>query len=326
MGAHNQSSVQAFPRFWRQKRWAKRAINGFHNLVRGIAENRLVALVLPWIAGSYFLILDVWGDEWTWIKNHQEMHEGIFWFLLVCSLGSLFIRGIVRPPQALETDATAREVEEALIATVGTIVQTKLLRYRQALPTLKPHSDKLRKLADPRKQIETIAELAARFIRENFGLKEDQISITVLRKTPTSKWHYHYQHHPDWSHTSAEPLMATNSAAAAALNTGENIFLVDKIRAADEGHFTLSDRDRRRGDGSAFVYPIKLATSSGEYAYIVSFVTYDRQLCEDFQTQTAEIAESCLREICRRFEIELSLDALESSLTRNDHPQKGSQQ
>jgi hypothetical protein len=101
----------SYPRFWRCKRLGRKCVHNVKRFACAIARNRLLALVVPWITGSYYLVLDVWGDRWTFISDNIEIHEKLFCISLLLSLVTLFIRGLLKnSPGRFEADGDARKV------------------------------------------------------------------------------------------------------------------------------------------------------------------------------------------------------------------------
>jgi hypothetical protein len=217
---------------------------------------------------------------------------------------------ILRSPK-LESDGGAREILNEFIENVGLIVQAKLDRFRQKLESVKHGSDKFKHITMPLEQVQVIGNAAVRFLRSVYGLKEDDIEITVLRRRDGGDWIYVYQFQ-DWSHGSTDWLSDRNSAANQCAAHGEPVFFADKIMAATRGQYVLSDRDKRRGMGSAYIYPIRFKTAESTTDFVISIVTYRIPFCPDVDATSREITVSFLREICRRFEIELCLDTIKS--------------
>lgn len=277
--------------------------------LRRIATHWFFKLILPWVTGSYYTILDIWGDQWTWISGYKSEHEVAFCVCLVFSLVSQFLSGLLPAPKKLESDKVAREILGEFIENIGAIVQAKIDRFRQKLDEIKPNSDKFKHITRPEDQIPIIAGAAARFLRGAYGFKEDQIDITILRRKDSGGWHYHFQLQP-WSHNSPGDLMERRAAAIRCIENTEAAFFPDKIKSAGEGKFVLSDRDKRRGVGSAYIYPMFFAPIASPTNCVVSIVTYGVQFCPDYDLPSCEITEAFLREICRRFEIELCLDTI----------------
>jgi hypothetical protein len=226
----------------------------------------------------------------------------------------LFVRGLLRnTPGRFEADETARDVLGQFINSVGAIVQAKIDRFRSKLPGLKTNSNKFAHITHPDEQLRVIANSVCHFMQSAYDLKEDQISITVLRRKGAGGWTYAYRQH-EWNHTQPQDLMKMRSAALHCLENGEELFIPDKIKSAKEGKYHLTRRDKRRGDGSAYVYPLHYETPTETVDFIVSIVTYGAQLCHEYEKQTVEITKAFLREFVRRFEVELCLDTIKTGV------------
>lgn len=293
--------------WWLGYAW-RRAKHFLGRLFRWLATHWFFKFWLPWITGSYYAILDIWGDDWSWISENKEGHEVAFWFCLGASLISQFVAGLVNEPSKLDSDKVAREILGEFIEHVGVIVQAKLDRFRAKLGDIRPGSDKFKHITKPEDQISVIAGAASRFLRGAYGIKEDQIDITILRRKDGGAWHFHFQLQP-WSHSSTDWLEKRKAAAIQCVSRREPAFFPDKVKAAVAGDFVLSDRDKRRKGGSAYVYPVAF-TDPQATECVVSIVTYGTQFCEDYDETSRAITEAFLREICRRFEIELCLDTI----------------
>lgn len=277
--------------------------------LRTLAAHWFFKLLLPWVTGSYYAILDIWGDDWTWISAHKSAHEIAFWWCLGLSLSTQFIGGLVPEQSNLESDQVAREILGEFIEHVGAIVQAKLDRFRSKLGDIRGSSDKFKHITKPEEQIALIASAAARFLKRAYGFKEDQIDITILSKKGDGKWNYSFRLQ-QWKHNSPDWLVTRQSAAVQCVASGEPLFFPDKIKASMERHFVLSERDKRRGAGSAYVYPMVFEANSSTTECVVSIVTYGSQFCEEYDQNSRAITEAFLREICRRFEVELCLDMI----------------
>ena len=297
------------PLLWHVTYCWTRFIHWLRKAIRRISKHWLITILLPWITGSYYAILSIWGNDWAWVKNHKDTHEKAFWLCLVVSLCSQFLSNFFPEPQKLESDQQAREILSEFIASVGVIVQAKIDRFRSKLTDIKPNSDKFKHITKPEDQVSVIAKAAARFLQNAYGLYEDQIDITILRKKDEGGWNFDFRLQP-WTHTSPDSLMERGAAAFKCSEQGETAFYPDKIKAANDGQFVLSSRDKRRKCGSAFIYPIVFLSGVSVTHYVVSVVTYGKQFCADYDIQSKEITTAFLREICRRFEVELCLDTI----------------
>jgi hypothetical protein len=144
----------------------------------------------------------------------------LFVVAIVAPMLVLFLRGLVGDPQPLDSSEVAREVLSDFLTTVGAIVAAKTLRFRNAIPSIRPNSDRFLHITDPKSQIHIISNAAVGFICKNYGLTEDQVDITIIRRKPAGAWHFHYLHHASWKHTEPPRLMTDSSAAASCLASG----------------------------------------------------------------------------------------------------------
>jgi len=306
---------ESFPWYWMIKYLFKKWMHDLRRIFHGLGQNRFVALIIPWVTGSYYLMLDVWGDDWKWISAHKNVHEKVFILCLLLSLILLFIRGLEKNNLGrFEEDRLAKDVLRQFITTIAAIVQVKIQRFRGKIPSIKKNSDKFSHITHPKDQLSVIANSMAQFLLGSYGLKEDQISITILKKIGDSgNWSFFYDLH-EWRHTDAQILMKQNSAAKYCLETGEELFIADKIQASMKGRFFLTSRDKRRGGGSAYFYPLRYDSANGKVNYLVSVVTYGAQFCHEYQVQTIDITKAFLREFVRRFELELCLQTIKTEV------------
>jgi hypothetical protein len=280
-----------------------------------IYTNRLVAvfrstflqIVLPAVSAAYFLCLDVWGDKWDWIKDHQEKHELAFAFLLGASLVSMLASGIAEWYDQKSDKKYILFIERLAMLTTR-LVNLKLNRFKEAAKQLKPKSDTFKQITQPKDQINLVLSEIEGLILDNFGIKEGNVCITILHKDPISeKWYYEFETHKEWNHTKAHVLMNESSAAAYSLKIGEPVFHACKKIGQRTGQYLLSDRDKRGKKGSAFVYPATIETPEYVDTYIISIVTYTERLCDPLDSDQSEAIKRILTDICKRIDLELSL-------------------
>ncbi len=296
-------------RFWWVRYWVRRIWFRITKCFDRISKSRFLAGALPLITGSYYLILDVWGDKWSWVSDNQTLHEKIFIGCLAASLLSLFLR-VFQHSAKIDSDETANTLLNNFIATVGAIVEAKTQRFRTKSVQLKHNSNKFNHITQPEEQFRVIGNAVSSFVCNSFGISEDAFDLTIMRKKPgANSWHYIYQHQ-SWSHSDPNALLNGSSAASKCCETKEHTFFPDKYKSARDKQYTLSPRDKRRGPGSAFIYPASFEARSGSDSYIVSIVTYGKQLCDDWDQPSVAVSASFLREFCRRIELELALHTI----------------
>lgn len=270
-----------------------------------------MTLVAPWLSGGYFLILDIWGDKWNIITNYQSFHEKAFCTVLFATLACLFFKGLIKRPDQLDSDDSAREILSEFTKMFGVIVQVKIERFREAIPKLKPNSKKFEAITHPTVQLSVISRAAAQFISTSFGINNDEIDITVLRCKNDKEWHYYYNYQKIWRHDGLKNFKDTHKAASTVIETGEPLFIPDKMNS---DHYQPGERDSRRKVGSGYFYPVIHRTGSIKIDCVVSIVTYGKQFCEEHEAGSVELTKTILNEICRRFELELSLDAIKTGV------------
>jgi hypothetical protein len=292
------------------KRWfLRRSYRRFRHFVgrqlHEFADNRALGLFLPPAVGLYFLTLDIWGDKLPWITDHIGLHEKIFFGLVAFSLLALFARSFASTAK-IQNDGDANILLNDFITAVGVIVTVKTDRLRRSMSRLRRNMEKFRVVSVPEEQIATVATTAAGFICKAFGLHEDSFDLTIVRsKAGSESWHYIFEH-KKWKHTDPNELLKQRSAAFACLERREPLFLPDKFASAHGELCVLSDRDRRRGPGSLFVYPALFDTPRGMERYLISLVTYGGQLCDEWDETSIKVTQCFLKEFCRRLELELS--------------------
>ena len=278
----------------------------FASLING----KFVQVLLPAFAGAYFLTLDVWGTDLDFIKNHIPTHKKVFLGLLVATLSSQIFKAISDGLAKESQGAYARFLEDFMLLT-GRVVEFKLARFRKTAKSLKPKSDAFKAITQPNDQVSYIIDQSLAWIRHSFGLAEDQLSITVIQiRNGGSKVFYAFEEPQGWNRTKAKSIMGSESAAAACNKSGEPVFYADKKSAIEERKYFMSDRDSDRKIGSIYCYPTIVALPGSSEKFIISITTYGKLLCQPDDDEATGIAQSILRELCRRVELELTLRAV----------------
>jgi len=273
------------------------------------ARSRKIALIVPPITGAYYLTLDVWGDKIAFISNNESIHKKVFFACLGVSLAGLFVRGFVDDKKDNDKkDANALLAD--FLRTVGIIVEEKLNRFRNKLTSAEHVTDKFSHITNPKDQLHVIYTNAAQFASRAFSIDENEIDITVMHKSSSGKKWQYGECFQKWKRADADFRFQTKSAVRECIETGEAVFFADKIAAAKKGQYKLSDRDKRRVVGSVYIMPIFFSSASESYTYVISIITYGKQLCCEWDEEGKSAVESFLREICRRIEVELALNTI----------------
>jgi hypothetical protein len=209
----------------------------------------------------------------------------------------------------IDTKDSAEIHLASFIKKLSQVVTAKTTRLHDILLeaiTSESHSERF---INPKEQIDTIFSHGSEFFRENYGLTEEQIDITIISKGPLDKkWDYTYQHHEAWNHTPADKLMKkAKCLAKKCLETGHPAFYPDKIQAAKNGDYFLSSHDDQPGKkgGSVYCRPLKVGDAGFEWSHAITIVTYGKRLCRPHDARQVEVTEFFLLELCKRIQIEL---------------------
>ena len=300
------SEQEEFPRSSKKYYIIKKILS----LLKWISTNKKLARWASAITGSYYLVLDIWSDKLAFIKDYPKLHQILFWICLLLSLGILVIRTYYEDRRDNDTKLALNFLTD-FIGTVGYIVEAKINRFRKKFVSLKPKSNKLNQITQPDDQLEIIAHSFCEFLKKSFGFEDHQINITILkRKDSASKWNYCFKYQKNWEYTDPSKILPKKIETVEAIKRGEYVFYPDKMQAAQKGKYFLSDRDIRRRTGSAFLFPIKIQGNNCLFEYLICIITYGKQFCEETDEPSVQASKAILREICRRFELELCLKAI----------------
>ena len=275
-----------------------------------IINGKFIQVLLPAFAGAYFLTLDVWGSDLWFIKNHTPIHKIIFAWLLVITLLSQIFKAISDGLMSKIQGEYARFLEDFMLLT-GRVVEFKLSRFRKIARNIKPNGDAFKAITQPNDQVTYIIDQSLAWIRQSFDLNEEQLSITIIQiRDGGSKAFYAFEEPQGWNRTKAKSIMSSDSAASLCASSGEPIFYADKKRAAKNSKYHMSSRDNERKIGSIYCYPTVVELPGKTEKFIISITTYGKLLCQPSDDEASGIAQSILRELCRRIELELTLRAV----------------
>jgi len=303
---------QPLPKFWRLSRTFHRVRYSAGKVLRAIVDSDTVSQALPLISGAYLAALDLWKDDWELFSAHESLHRFLFWIAILLPFSILFLKSFVKKPKRFESPQATNEILIDFIKSIAAIVSEKADRFRNATPNIRPKADKFAHITKPEDQIPFICRIMVNFVCTQYDLKPDQIDVSILQEMQPEQWEYYYCHHPNWNRLPAADLMHNSSAAQACLESGEIEFHPDKVKSASKHEYVLTKRDRNRGDGSAFVYPVNVRLSDREVRSVICVITYGRQLCHEHEKNDSEFTKKILTEFCNRIELELRLDAIKN--------------
>jgi hypothetical protein len=282
----------------------------YDNTVVEFFRNKFLQVVLPGASGLYFLCLDVWGDDWEIIKNHQDKHEFIFSTLIASSLIILLIRGAADWYEGKSDKAYIAFMEQFSVLT-SKLVTKKLERFKDEALRLKPNGNTFKQITQPKHQINMILGEIETLLLNHFSVKKSQACITIMHKNPENNtWYFEYETNKGWKHTKAQKLIDEGSAASESLRTGQPVFHACKKSASEKGLYFLSERDKKNGEGSVFCFPA--VTKNPDYSddYIISIVTYGKRLCDPLDAEQAEAISDIFSDVCQRIDLELTLHSI----------------
>lgn len=277
------------------------------NLILIILRNKVVEFVFPILVGIYYTALDIWGDSWAVIKDHQELHNDIFIALVICTLLFAFYRSI---SDWYNDKAEGRDkaLLTELVYTTSNVVGNKLRKFQIKVRGIKQNSDIFKDAFRCLDQVRLLCDRAADYIRNNFKIDESKISITIIWVKGGDN--IRFLHSTNLAtKTKPEILLSQNSLAKKCLESNESIFVVNKKEAHGKGNYFLSKRDDdNNGEGFSLAHPVKISVSSKEYEFVISITTY----CNSFSINSGveeEFIKKILLNFCLRIEYELSLYA-----------------
>lgn len=282
----------------------------YRNFIVAILRNKFLQVMLPAISATYYLCLDIWKDKWSVIKDHLDQHELIFLVLVGLSLLFLMLRATVEYFDE-RSENHRLDLKDRFILLTSRLVKGKLDRFKAKARSLTPNGNTFKEITQPKDQIRLILSEVVSLLESKFRLQETELCITIMHEDPkTRRWYFKHETNESLKHTKPEILLKENSTARECLEIGEAILHVDKVRAANQGKYHLSERDKRSGDGSVFCYPAFTSNRDYEDRYIITIVTYGKMLCDPVDSAQANAIKLIFSDICRRIDLELTLESI----------------
>jgi hypothetical protein len=284
-----------------------------------------IKIALPVVMLLYFGLLDFFS-ELEWISNYKELHLKAF---LVILFIELVARILDYCRERFEDGAIdkRRTVLTELLAAVSVIVQTKVTRFREALPKIENKSP-FDVITQPSEQINAIAMKIEDFFKKVAEVPDDCFDVTIMRTTNGNNWSYLFCFQKNYSRIEPKNLMKTSvsSTAKLAFKSGNEHFFASKQEAAKCNSYHLGDRDNQKGDGSVYCKPVKIPMNGITESFIVTFTSYGTTLCDPRDTFSAEVWCMICREFARRIELELVLLCMKESKQRESVSRKDNSQ
>jgi hypothetical protein len=283
-----------------------------NNRVIDFIGSPFVSIAIPPIVALYYGTLDIWGDDWSIVKNYKPIHEVLFSILAGLTVIVLFIKGMAE--QFRGSVATRyQNILQAMVAYFNELVKKKRDRFFQKAKSLKPNADVFKNITHPKDQIEYALDGTKRLLNSAFTIDPKNTAITIIQGSPENdRWWYEFKCDTQKQHTKAKVIMTGDSTARYCYETGESIFIPDIRKGIKEGAFLPSDRSKKSQIGSIYCKPVRVAVNNLDYTYIFTIVVYGQFMCTPYDEEECRACERLLDEVSDRVELELYLHSMKS--------------
>ena len=283
-----------------------------NNKIIEIIGSPIMSIFVPPIVALYYGTLDIWGDDWTIVRNYKPVHEFIFTLLAALTVLVLFIKGISEQFKGVAL-RKYQNLLESLVAFFNELVKKKRDRFFQKSKGVKPNADIFKLITHPDAQLEFILDGTKRLLKNGFDIDAKNVGITIIKGFPDQeKWWYEFKCDSQKQHTKAKSIMSSNSTARYCFDSGESIFIPDIRKGIKENVFHPSERSRKSDYGSIYCKPVRVNINSITYVYIFTIVVYGEFLCTPYDEEECKACEKLLDEVADRVELELYLHSLKS--------------
>jgi hypothetical protein len=281
-----------------------------NNRVIKFLGHPVLGMFVPPLIGLYYGTLDIWGEDWSWIKDKKETHELIFTLLASFTILILFFKAIAEAAKG-EVDKRYNKLMESMLLFFNTLVKKKRDRFFNKAKHLKLTGDVFKLITQPKDQLEHVLDGTKSFLINGLGIDGKNIGITIIQGNPQgNKWWYELKCDTQRQHTKAKDLMAGKSTAAYCIDSGDSIFIPDIRKGIKEGVFLESERSSKSDVGSIFCKPVRITVSNLEYVYVFTIAVFGQNLCSPYDEEECRACEKILDEIADRVELELYLHSM----------------
>lgn len=281
-----------------------------NNRVVDFLSHPFFSIVIPPIVGLYYGTLDIWGDEWTWVKEEKDLHAIIFSVLASFTIIILFIKGMAESAKG-KVAKKYNILMESMMFFFNGLVKKKKDRFYNKAKSLKPSGDVFKIITQPKDQLEHVLDGTKTFLINGFGIDPKNIGITIIQGDPSNeKWWYELKCDTQKQHSRPKDLMREKSTARYCLDTGDSLFIPDIRKGAKEEVFWASERSKKTDVGSIFCKPVRIAVNNIEYVYIFTIAVFGQNLCTPYDEEECRACENILDEVADRVELELYLNSI----------------
>lgn len=281
-----------------------------NNRVIAFLSHPVLSVVVPPIVYLYYGTLDIWGNDWDWVKEKQDLHEIIFTVLASFTIIILFIKGVSESARGNVLKKYNVLIESMMFFFNG-LVKKKKDRFYNKAKLLKPNGDVFKIITQPKDQLEHVLDGTKIFLVNGFGIDSKNIGITIIQGDLSSeRWWYELKCDTQKQHSKPKDLMKGKSTARYCLDTGDSLFIPDIRKGAKEGVFLASERSNKTEIGSIFCKPVRITVNRVEYVYIFTIAVFGQNLCTPYDEEECRACEKILDEVADRVELELYLNSI----------------
>lgn len=281
-----------------------------NNRVVDFLSHPFFSIVIPPIVGLYYGTLDIWGDEWTWVKEEKDLHAIIFSVLASFTIIILFIKGMAESAKG-KVAKKYNILMESMMFFFNGLVKKKKDRFYNKAKSLKPSGDVFKIITQPKDQLEHVLDGTKTFLINGFGIDPKNIGITIIQGDPSNeRWWYELKCDTQKQHSRPKDLMREKSTARYCLDTGDSLFIPDIRKGAKEEVFWASERSKKTDVGSIFCKPVRIAVNNIEYVYIFTIAVFGQNICTPYDEEECRACENILDEVADRVELELYLNSI----------------
>lgn len=291
------------------------------NRVVELLSHPFLSITVPPIIALYYGTLDIWGDNWPWIKDYQLVHEAVFTVLAAFTVLVLFLKGIAQTAQSQVTERYS-ELTKALIQFFNGLVKKKKDRYHAKARELKPKTDIFKKITQAHDQLEFVLDGTKTLLINGLGIEQKNIGITIIQGNPEeNRWWYAFQCDKQRQHTRPREIMNAESTAKYCFATGDSLFVPDIRKGLKEGAFMQTERSQSVNEiGSIFCKPVRIHVENVEYVYIFTIAVFGQHLCTPYDPDESIACEKILDEVGDRVELELYLHSMKQYQETGGNP------
>lgn len=299
----------------RWRGWGRTAL--YNNRVVKFIRHPFFGAVGTPASGLYFTLRGFLGEQHPYIANYDLAHTLAMPACAVLVLLPPFFITLHRSYSS-KHQGTLVNMLQQLSWTYEQVVDAKLDRFKEAAHGIDNPDTVFETITQPDEQIKILLREVQSYLNKVYRIASPgNMRITIVEQRDVNNegdWNYIHDTRSNWQQTNEalDPTIVVQRTLMYRCSAnGEPKFLPNKFEAAKLGEYYLSERDKRRGNGSIFCYPIRVVAGTEELRYVVNITTYnEHHLGPTFAGDQVDKTAYSLAELCKRFELELTLRAL----------------